>query len=268
VANGKPFAIEYGSGAVSGHLDEDTVTLGGLSIKKTTFAETTKEPGLSFDMAKFDGLLGMAFQSIAIDNVTPVFNDALDQGLIKNPLFAFWLSNTTGTGGGELSLGSYDSSHFTGAITWIPLTNMTYWEVALDGASVNGQPFDIVAKHAVVDTGTSLIAMPTAAATNINKKLGCTIVPGSGECIWTVCPKTSGLPTINFKLNGHDFPLTGDDYVMRVTSMGQTECLSSFMGMDMPAEIGPLVILGDTFIRRYYSVFDFGNKRVGLAQSQ
>jgi len=268
VANGQPFSIQYGSGAVSGFLDQDTVTLGGLSIKNTVFAETTKEPGLAFDMAKFDGLLGMAFQSIAVDNVTPVFNDAIAQGLVSQPLFAFWLSNTTGTGGGELTLGTYDSNHFSGPLTWIPLTNETYWEIGLDGATVGGAAFDIVAKHAVVDTGTSLIALPSKAATAINKKLGCTIVPGSGECIWAACPNTANLPAIVFKLNGQDFTLYGGDYVMKVTSLGQTECLSSFMGLDMPAQIGPLVILGDTFIRRYYSVFDFAGKRVGLAESR
>jgi len=51
-ANGTQFAIQYGSGAVSGFLSADNVQIGGLTVQKQTFAEVTGEPGVAFLFAR------------------------------------------------------------------------------------------------------------------------------------------------------------------------------------------------------------------------
>jgi saccharopepsin len=78
------------------------------------------------------------------------------------------------------------------------------------------------------------------------------------------CAKRDSLPELTFTLAGHKFAIGPYDYILEV----QGSCISSFMGMDFPEPVGPLAILGDAFLRRWYSVYDLGNNAVGLAKAK
>merc|ERR1712072_1416997 len=252
VKNGPSFAIQYGSGSLTGFVSQDTVTMGGVTIKNQLFAEATKEPGLAFKVGKFDGILGMAFQSIAVDGMEPAWYSAVGD----QKLFGVYLGGTSGVGG-EMTLGGTDSAHYTGDLTYVPVSRPKYWQISVDSFSIG----NLSKVEGIVDTGTSLLVAPPDVVSAFGKKIGATLVAGKE---WTLdCSKVAGLPDLDIMIGGKNFPLKGSDYVLNVSG----QCLLGMMGMDLSRE-GLSLILGDVFIRKYYTVFDQGKSRVGFATAK
>ena len=60
-------------------------------MKNQTFGEVVRDPNVFFIRAKYDGILGMAFTSISAKGVTPVFYNMIQQDLVSEKLFSFYL---------------------------------------------------------------------------------------------------------------------------------------------------------------------------------
>lgn len=88
-ANGSEFSIQYGSGSMEGYISQDTVSIGDLVIPKQDFAEATSEPGLAFAFGKFDGILGLAYDTISVNRIVPPIYNAINQDLLDSPQFGF-----------------------------------------------------------------------------------------------------------------------------------------------------------------------------------
>jgi len=214
----------------------------------------------------------MGYISISVDSVTPVWYNILTQGLVSQPIFSFWLSqNPSDPVGGELTLGGTDPTRYTGDFSYAPLTSDTYWQFDMADIQVGGKSTGFCSSgpwKAICDSGTSLIVGPQDEIDSLNKQLGAKVVNGEG--IFPSCSVISSLPDIQIVINGNTFTLAPSDYVLQVTSGGETECLSGFMGLDIPPPVGPIYIIGDVFIAAYTAVFDFGAvgvSRVGWAKS-
>ncbi|XP_026063624.1 cathepsin D-like [Carassius auratus] len=268
VKNGTEFSIQYGRGSLSGFISQDTVTLAGLKVPNQQFGEAVKQPGIVFAVARFDGVLGMAYPSISVDGVTPVFDTAMAAKILPQNIFSFYINrDPAGEVGGELMLGGFDQQYFDGDLHYVNVTRKAYWQIKMDEVQVGGSL--TLCKNgcqAVVDTGTSVITGPVQEVRALQKAIGA--IPLLMGEYWIDCKRIPSLPVVSLSLGGKMFNLTGEDYVLKISRMGVSVCLSGFMAMDIPPPAGPLWILGDAFIGRYYTVFDREADRVGFAPAK
>ncbi|KAJ1680212.1 hypothetical protein EV182_000464 [Spiromyces aspiralis] len=137
------FHIEYATGGVTGTKVRDVVQIGELQVLGQPFAITSWEASeFNLPQTKFDGILGLGFPYAddgGADGAGESANTSLvlrvyEQGMINQPMFAFYLSRNT-SHPGEIVLGGYNERAFTGDLTWIDLVESHghHWEVELGG---------------------------------------------------------------------------------------------------------------------------------------
>ncbi|KAL9054182.1 MAG: hypothetical protein Q9162_004290 [Coniocarpon cinnabarinum] len=260
--NGTDFEIRYGSGSVKGYISQDDMQIGEIKVKKQDFGEVTQEPGLAFAFGRFDGILGLGYDTISVDRVVPPFYQMVNQGLVDEAKFAFYLGDSNKEGDeSEAVFGGVNPQHYTGSVTKIPLRRKAYWEIDLDAITFGGQTAEIDSTGAILDTGTSLLALPSTLAELLNKEIGAK--QGFNGQYTIECEKRDSLPDMTFTLSGHNFTISAFEYILEV----QGSCISAFQGIDIPEPAGPLAILGDAFLRKWYSIYDLSDNTVGLAKA-
>ncbi|KAL1020846.1 hypothetical protein UPYG_G00005480 [Umbra pygmaea] len=246
-------SIQYGTGSMTGLLAYDTVRVGGITVTNQIFGVSQTEADF-FANVDSDGILGLAYINISSAGATPVFDNIISQHLVNQSLFSVYLSGTST--GSVVTFGGIESNYYTGQITWIPVSSQTYWQITMDSVTINGK---IVGCNggcqAVIDTGTSLIVGVTNDINNIYKLVGAT-TDQNGDA-YVNCSKVATMPNITFNLNGHAFTIPASAYTLQESNT----CINGFV-----TGATDFWILGDVFIRQFYTVFNRQNNTVGLAQ--
>ncbi|XP_074384209.1 gastricsin isoform X2 [Zonotrichia albicollis] len=261
---GQSYNVSYGSGSVTIVLGSDTLRIQSITVTQQELGLSQEEPTQPFYFAAFDGILGMAFPSLAVGGMATALGGMLEQNQLAEPVFSFYFSRQpTYDYGGELLLGGVDPQLFQGDITWAPVTQRLYWQVALEEVAIGQSATGWCSQgcQAIVDTGTFLLTVPQEYIENILEALG---AQETSYGYAVDCSDTQSMPQLTFGIGGARLALPPSAYVLNSNGY----CTLAIEATYLPSQDGqPLWILGNVFLKEFYTVFDMANNRVGFAPS-
>jgi len=280
--------IRYGSGTIHGRVANDVVGIGSVRAKGQAFVLAEEELSPAFAVAHFDGIVGLGFQSISVGDLPTLMNTLKKQHGLKSSIAAFYLPASVHARG-EVMLGGLNPACYTGNVTWIPVSDPGYWQIDLESVDISKRikkedeyvgTFHREQKagkiSVIVDTGTSLIAAPSQFVHELLS--GIKYHELSGQFFVNCIEAKSSLASVIFRVAGGrdiaaDLRLEAEDYVLDIGIPGPfnsgPQCMIGFMAMDLELQGNahvPSWILGDVFLRKFYTAFDNDSKKVGFAR--
>ncbi|KIJ66218.1 hypothetical protein HYDPIDRAFT_86415 [Hydnomerulius pinastri MD-312] len=277
-STGEAVAVSYGSGSFSGEEYTDTVTLGsGLTITKQSIGVATTSTGFT----GVDGIVGIGPLDLTEGTLTndetatiPTVTDNLySEGTIAQTVVGVFFAPTTSDDdtNGELTFGGVDTTKYTGTLTYTPLTTTYpasyYWGI---NESITYGSTTILAETAgIVDTGTTLILLASNAYSKYQSATGSTLDNNTGLLRLTTA-QYDKLENLNFNIGSVSYALTPNGQIWPRslnTYIGGTSSYVYSIVNDLgtPSGEGLDFINGQTFLERFYSVFDTTNSQVGFA---
>lgn len=269
--------ISYGDGSsASGTTGTDVVTVGGISIQNQVI-ELAKQLSTEFASGEGDGLLGLAWPSIntvtPTQAATPVEN-MISQNLISAPLFTAHLgsyrdSSTDNEPVSFYTFGSIDQGVLSASnvnsesdIYYTPVDNSQgFWQFDSTSATVNGQTVNRSGNTAIADTGTTLALVDDNTVEAIyNAIQGAKYDSTQQGYLFPSSVPLSQLPTVTFAVGDQQFAVPKEALSFADAGNGMV-----YGGIQSRGSM-TFDILGDTFLKGIYAIFDQGNTRFGAVQ--
>ncbi|MHB8416922.1 MAG: pepsin-like aspartic protease [Myxococcales bacterium] len=295
VCSNQQVSAQYGTGSWNGNVCSTTVQVGAeLPAVSIDFAGITTQSQFfepydcsGNNASPIQGILGMG--PISLDNIGQNSNDAYFSELVQSGVtdnVGFLLCSS----GGAMWFGGYDPQYAdpSASIQYTAMTNSGYWSVSLSDIGLGGSSLGGADPNAVVDTGTGVFLMASAAITALENSLSsnsaATTIFGSGKlgssffsgstinCISAQGGQSPSqvdaqLPplTLTFPgVNGGSFTLTmpaTQSYLIPVGSGSQTQYCA---GAGDNSSLQGTTIIGAPALRAYITLLDEGNSQVGF----
>ncbi|CAN8073733.1 unnamed protein product [Agarophyton chilense] len=271
------FSLRYADGStLSGSLVQDEMVWSTLR-SNVTFGGILRNSA-NFERSEVDGILGMAYKSLACNPscFDPPFDSLVKSGQVED-VFSICMTST----GGKLMLGGLDQRVTKSVVQYVDMTHLgtqRYYRVSLGGQLWIGDEKVSMPnfRTAIVDTGTTLIVTSTKTFTALKhefQKRFCDVPElceydswfQSGMCVSLSDKDMKMLPTLTLELGGVvRLTLTAEDYMLRYDRGGKTYRCVGIMGMD---GLGGMVVLGNTLMQKYVTVYDRRRGKIGFAES-
>ncbi|KAI0886113.1 aspartic peptidase domain-containing protein [Annulohypoxylon maeteangense] len=278
------FSIRYvdGSGAEGDYI-KDNFSIGGADIKAL-------QMGLAENSTINSGLLGIGFAAnVAAETPYPNIMDLFqNQDLIAIQAYSLYLDDlyaATGT----ILFGGLDTEKFIGELKTVDIQpdrygNYSSFTVTLSSLTTtadNGTVANYTTRSAVpviLDSGTTLTYVPSSIANRIFRAFGAVDDTSGTGLVFISCDYLDDNKnlTFDFQFGGKDGPVIRvpvDEMVLNnVQEYVELGLDVPSMPFDNVCSFGlqpnsDYYLLGDTFLRSAYVVYDLTNKQIGLAQA-
>ncbi len=206
----------------------------------------------------------MGWYAISVLGCPLIFDLLVEQKQLSGNSFSFYLTKNPGEEGSSLVLGGVNPKYADGEFKYYPLKMENYWVLEMTDVIFNGTSYKIKSEQliGIIDTGTSVIAGPKAVVEKMTAGFG----PGRQKQV--DCSKLSELPDLTFQFSGDNYVLKPEDYILKVTEGQQTACIVGIIPLDLPHSLGEAFIVGDSFLKTYYTHFDVEGERIGFVRSK
>jgi len=269
--------VSFGTGKVTGEFVQDAVCMGVSSptcadVRLVLATEMTPDP---FGHFAFDGVMGLGLDPLRLHKEFSFVGEMLSQHPGMLPLFSVFMSRHE-DGQSTITFGGHDKRRAATEVAWTPvaMAELGYWQVKIKQIRIGDTVLDYCADgdcRAIVDTGTSLLGVPRASSRDMHRLLARPVPSGSNPSE-TDCRQVPG-HSIDFDMGDHVVSLPVEDYSrpapINMTAADNSTsliCRSLLLPVDMPAPVGPKIFIwGEPVLRRYLTVFDLEQKKIGFA---
>ncbi|KAI8384188.1 aspartic peptidase domain-containing protein, partial [Blakeslea trispora] len=241
--------VVYGTGNIKGHLGTDTVRLADnqIVIKNQVIADAVSI-SKEFSKLPFHGIFGLGLRSLmSSEGHDPPFHSMILQGLIEMPVFAIYSQHKAG----EIDFGGIDPSRFEGGLKFVDAIDNNYWMVAMETIKIGSQSPQFFRRKGIIDSGSTLIIMPTADAKKYHQHVKGAFPNGDGT--WSIpCKNVRDIEPMTIELDGITLELAAENLFMAPTSSSSVHCLSGIS--EQNTNDADTWILGDVFLKNFYTV--------------
>ncbi|ERF70112.1 hypothetical protein EPUS_00299 [Endocarpon pusillum Z07020] len=272
------FNISYVDGSAAlGDYVTDTISIGGQSISDFQFGVGTRS-------SSTEGVLGIGY---AINEVqvrrghgSPYHNlpqRMVDEGFIKSNAYSLWL-NDLGANTGQILFGGVNTDKYHGSLQTVPILTLagqySAFLISLDSISVDGVNVapSVFPAQVLLDSGSTLMYLPDNIVESIYNQVHAATDSRAGSVIaYVPCALANEEKTIDFTFSGIRISVPFNEVVLPSKwpngadlhfNDGTVACI-----FGVAPSGGSYSVLGDTFLRSAYVVYDLDNNQISLAQT-
>ena len=272
--------IHYGIGYVNGYMTRDRVSLdkfGNISVDDQQFIQIQRIQDIN--QLKGEGLLGIGKKGYETKVQSTFIENLKKQGKIEHNMFSLYLLGHDCREDSRIVIGGHDESLFEGNITYVYGISDEMWNIPIESVffSMNDmvKNIDSVYKTALIDSGSSEIVMNSTDLSHIInhfESLGiyCEMIDNYQNVPQLTCEESdeTRYPDFNVKINSTIFTIKPKEYFANCYFISfKYVCRLHFI-VDNSLDIEEIIILGETFLNVFYSIYDLENNRIGLAKAR